>query len=817
MKNNIYILIFIFLLTFSISFAQDYIYFNDSSDTNYYDPSWGFFQTPSQVELINDNKFPVSTTTFYFGLNSLKLNWTSQSGGDWGLAVASPGWVTHNVNKKDSIIFMAFSPDSINAIDLPVIFIEDVNNTKTPHVKLSDFNNDLNSQTWTKLSVPLNVFKDNPGSVDLTQIKTIFFGQSVSDTVNHTMFLDNIRMVSAASSDTTAPSVPQNVSAKGYDSHIDILWDQNPENDLKSYFIYKVENNTSNLIATVPNDIMIYTDYIGQHNVTASYRVSAVDSNNNESFLSSEVSAATFKMNDEQLLNMVEEATFRYFWNNAHPISGLIREGYKSHPKNIVTTGGSGFGLMALIVGIERGFITREEGIIRYLKILNFLTQKADRFHGAFPHWMDGETGKVIPFSQKDDGGDLVETAFLIQGLLTAREYFHLDNPEENQIRNLITQIWESVEWDWYMRNPSSSYLYWHWSPNYAWDKNLKIIGWNEAMITYLLAIASPTHSIPASLYRSGWAGSSNYLNGKIFYGIPLEVGQDYGGPLFFAHYSFLGFDPRFKKDAYTNYFNNNRNHTLINRAYCIANPKGFTGYNDSTWGLTASFDPFGYLAHAPWANDNGTITPSAAISSIVYSPEKSIAVLRNLYRTYGNKIWGIYGFKDAFDLNESWYADNYLAIDQGPIIDMIENYRSQLLWNNFMANPEIQPMLDSIGFVPDITAINENVKVSNIFTLYNNYPNPFNSTTTIKYSISKETYPFIPFREGKERSDRGVFVTMKVYDILGREVATLVNKNQAPGNYEVKFDAGNLSTGIYYYRFKAGDFIKIKKMVYLK
>jgi hypothetical protein len=324
-------------------------------------------------------------------------------------------------------------------------------------------------------------------------------------------------------------------------------------------------------------------------------------------------------------------------------------------------------------------------------------------------------------------------------------------------------------------------------------------------MITYLLAIASPTHPIPASLYHSGWASSSNYVNGNSYYGIPLYVGFPYGGPLFFAHYSFLGFDPRNKKDAYTNYFFNNKNHTLINRAYCINNPHGFSGYDADTWGLTACDGPFGYSAFEP-NNDNGTIAPTAALSSMPYTPVESINTLKSFYYEYGGSLWGTYGFKDAFNLSQNWFASSYLAIDQGPIIIMIENYRSQVLWNNFMANPEIQPMLDSIGFVPDFTDVNGETEIPLNYELKNNYPNPFNPTTKIRYEI--------PLLEGDER---GGLVTLKVYDVLGNEIATLVNEEKYSGKYEVEFNASNLASGIYFYQLKAGSFIQTRKMVLLK
>ncbi len=412
-------------------------------------------------------------------------------------------------------------------------------------------------------------------------------------------------------------------------------------------------------------------------------------------------------MSDDQFLDMVQQSTFRYFYDYGHPASGMARERYNSG--DVVTTGGSGFGIMALLVGIERGWITREAGVSRMLKIVSFL-QIADRFHGAFPHWMNGQNGNAIPFSTFDNGGDLVETAFLMEGLLCARAYFDADTPKENTIREVITSLWEAVEWDHYSRN-NSGVLYWHWSPDYGWQMNFPVHGYNEALIMYLLGIASPTHPVDASYYHTGWA-KAGYVNGNTWYGTKLLVGPPMGGPLFFGHYSFMGFDPRGIKDAYANYFLQNRNHTLINRSWCILNPFHHAGYNESTWGLTASDDPWGYLAHAPGSPaDNGTITPAAGIPSMPYTPAESISLLKNLYRTYGEHIWGEYGFTDAFNVKENWYADSYLAIDQGPIINMIENYRSGLLWSLFMSNPEIQPALDAIGFVPDSTVATTDLK----------------------------------------------------------------------------------------------------------
>ncbi len=399
-------------------------------------------------------------------------------------------------------------------------------------------------------------------------------------------------------------------------------------------------------------------------------------------------------ISDDQLLDLVQEQTFKYFWDFAHPESGMARE--RNTSGDLVTTGGSGFGVMAILVGIERGFITRQQGIDRLAKIVDFLGI-ADRFHGVWPHWLNGNTGDVIPFSERDDGGDLVETAFMIQGLLTVRQYLNTNDPTEENLYQDIAQLWESVEWDWYTQN--ENVLYWHWSPNYNWQMNHKIQGWNESLITYILAAASKTHGISTEVYHQGWARNGNMVNGNDYFGITLPLGEERGGPLFFAHYSFLGLDPRTLEDQYANYWTQNVSHTLINRAYCVANPKNFVGYGENCWGLTASDNHLGYSAHSP-NNDLGVITPTAALSSFPYTPAESMEALKFFYYTLGDKLWGEYGFYDAFNPTEGWYADSFLAIDQGPIILMIENHRSNLLWELFMSDPDVTEGLQKLGFI---------------------------------------------------------------------------------------------------------------------
>jgi hypothetical protein len=396
----------------------------------------------------------------------------------------------------------------------------------------------------------------------------------------------------------------------------------------------------------------------------------------------------------DDLLTLVQEKTFRYFWDYAHPVSGLSRERLGSG--NIVTSGGSGFGVMTIPVAIERGFITRDEGAQRMLTIATFLDEKAEKFHGAFSHWINGETGKAIAFSEKDNGADLVETALLVQGLLAVQQYFNLDNQTESAIRQKITAIWEAVEWDWFIN--SSNALFWHWSPNYGWEMNMNISGWNEALIVYVLAASSPTYPIDKSVYDAGWARNGAMKNGKKFYDITLPLGSDYGGPMFFAHYSFMGLDPRNLSDAYADYWEQNVAHAKINHAYCKANPKGHYGYSERCWGLTASDIQNGYTASSP-TNDHGTIAPTAALASMPYTPQESMKALEYFYYVIGDRLFKEYGFVDSFSLEKRWFASSYIAIDQGPIVVMIENHRTGLLWDNFMKNEDVQKGLDKLGF----------------------------------------------------------------------------------------------------------------------
>jgi hypothetical protein len=402
---------------------------------------------------------------------------------------------------------------------------------------------------------------------------------------------------------------------------------------------------------------------------------------------------------DHELLDLVQRRTLNYFWDFAHPHSAMARE--RSNPVpgydylDTVCSGGTGFGIMALIAGAARGFVPRAGVLERVGRIVEFL-QRAECFHGAFPHFLHGATGAAVAFSETDDGGDLVETSFLMAGLLCARQYFSAANPLENSLRRAIDRLWFAVAWDFYTRGADR--LYWHWSPRHGWAMNHVVSGWNECLIAYVLAGASPTHPVKPAAYHRGWTDSPVFRNGRLYYDIALPLGPPFGGPLFFSHYSFLGLDPRGLRDRYADYWRQNRAHTLINRAHCMANPHGHAGYGPDCWGLTACDGDAGYGAFCP-QNDRGVIAPTAALSAMPYTPAESLGALRHFYKVSGGKLCGRYGFRDSFNCSRNWIAEGHLAVDQGPIVVMIENFRSGLIWQLFMSCREVQAGLQRLGF----------------------------------------------------------------------------------------------------------------------
>lgn len=496
--------------------------------------------------------------------------------------------------------------------------------------------------------------------------------------------------------------VPANLKATGYPAHTELTWQNR---NAFVYEIYRSVDNGQNFNKVGETDKETYMDFFGkpvQKEQNYIYRVIpkglSVKSTDAAKF---EISVFIKLITDEALLDMTQRYTTRYFFDFAQPLDGLARERSNDTNGDIITIGGSGFGVMALIAGAERNYFSRNDAFKTIEKIVSFL-ERTERFHGAWAHWYDAGTGKVFNFSQFDDGGDLVETAFMTEGLLTAREYFRNGSVNEKELVTRITKLWESIEWNWYTQGKDA--LYWHWSKKYGFKMNHRITGFDETLITYVLAASSPTFPIERSVYENCYTNSGYFLNGKSYYGIKLDLGMEYGGPLFFTHYSFLGLNPNGLSDKYTNYFERNRAHALIQLAYAKENPKHQTDFGENCWGFTFSDDAInGYSSHDLNTKDeNGTISPTAALSSIVYTPEASMAVLRHLYLDKGKQMLGKYGFYDAYNpglVEGQQVVHSYLAIDQGPIAVMIENYRSGLLWKLFMSNPEIHKGLDRLGF----------------------------------------------------------------------------------------------------------------------
>jgi exo beta-1,2-glucooligosaccharide sophorohydrolase (non-reducing end) len=751
----------------------EHSFFDNSAMPDAYFYSSGKPSAPSRLELVHGH-LPVNTKIFITPPNALQMAWQSAPNGGWDAEIQVVNFRNRRIHfGGDTLYFWCYSQQGIAATDLPLVRLEDVGRNFSGPLPLGEFAGDLPAGRWLQVKIPLSRFVTaSIHDFSAQNLRIIAFSQNAADGAKHTLVIDEIRIDSAevatsfplaVAPDNDAEQLraraalptPSNLSAKGYERHIALRWqlpdstsagaanapatrsspvDWGAQAGFERYIIYRSEDGrTFRPIGMQVRGITRYTDFVGLGGKKFYYRVTASNVHYRESTPSEVVSAATRTADrpftDDELLTMLQQETFLYYWESAHPDSGTSLENVPGDDR-IVATGASGFGIMALIVGMERGFISREQGQERLLKIVTFL-ERAPRYHGVWSHFMDGHTGQTLPvFDMVDDGGDLVETGFLVEGLLAARQYFanhgiHETQPKsstndsDNESKGAelfwrITRLWEGVEWDWYANSPDKTSLYWHWSPDFAWHISNRLTGFNEAMILYLLAMASPTHAISPDLYYTGWANQRHaaigsrmddpvpgprYTNGETHFGIKLDVGWGTGGPLFFIHYSYMGFDPHASTDRFTNYFENNRNIARINRAYCIANPKHFKGYSAESWGLTASDGPQGYNPSAPNEHDDrGLIAPTGALSSFPYTPEASMAALKHFYRDEGSWLWGIYGPRDAFDAQENWVSPIYMGLNQAPITVMIENYRTGLIWKLFMSNPEIAPMLAKAG-----------------------------------------------------------------------------------------------------------------------
>ncbi len=663
----------------------------------------------SFIKNIN-SKLPVSEIIFHTAGNALQLQYKNADNGNWQASVFYKEARGMDYFKKANFLsFWIFSSSQIDSKDLPVIHLMKSDSSFTSTINIPS----IKQNGWQRIIVPANSIKELNADKP-SDIIAIVFSQQNNDGKEHLIYVDDIEFLDKDNS-AVINSTPEILTAKGYAMHVDISWKNITDNNVRYIKIYRSENGKDfKPVGIQQSYINRYADFTGETNKKYFYKIALLNNDYEESNSSDIVSASTKQMTDDELLSMVQEASFHYYWDGAETNSGLAKENISGR-HDMIAAGASGFGIMALIVGTERKFITHEESVDRFVKIVNFLSG-AEKFHGAFPHFINGKTRKVIPFfGKRDDGADLVETSFLMQGLLTARQYFSGNNDKEKLIRDKITTIWNNIEWDWFKHYPNSKFLYWHWSPDKEWIINHNLIGWNETMVTYLLAIASPTHGVSASMYYSGWANQdstgqkyrsawsktkdgSKYTNGNTYFGIKLDVGVSDGGPLFFTHYSFMGYDPHFLTDNYTNYFTNNQNIAKINYRYCVQNPKHYKGYGDSAWGLTASDGPYHYSADEPvlW-QDHGKIAPTGAVSSFPYTPSESMKALKNYYFNYGKFLWGEYGFKDAFDLNDNWCSEIYMGLNQAPMTVMIENHRTGLIWKLFMSNADVKVGLEKL------------------------------------------------------------------------------------------------------------------------
>jgi hypothetical protein len=658
-------------------------------------------------------KLPVSDAIFFTPGNALELQFVSSPKGKWTAAVQYHQLRgIDDFKDADQLSFWLFARQG-NQQSLPLVSLN-LGNRHSEKIKLDNYITDFKADTWTQVRIPLVAFSKS--GVRSVEVQGIEFSQNGMLSSEGHLYLDQIEILPAAFIAIVLDKPPVLLSTKGYEQHIDITWKKEVNTLIKYIKIYRsFDGKDFNAVGIQPPTISGYSDFIGLRDGVIHYKLTYLDQQYNETGFSNVLSASVKAMSDDELLDMVQQSHFRYYWDGAEPNSGLALENIPGR-SHMIATGASGFGIMAIISAAHRGFITREQAVERFVKITDFLL-KADRFHGVFPHFLDGETGKTVPFfGNRDNGGDLVETSFLMQGLLAARQYFTRKDARETSIRNAITKLWDEVEWDWYRRTKDSDFLYWHWSPDQAWVIDHRLIGWNETMITYFLAIASKTHPIPPSMYYTGWASQSaiaakyradwgqttdgaTYTNGNTYYGIELPVGVSNGGPLFFVHYSFLGLNPHQFTDKYVNYFENNKRIAEINLRYCIENPNKHKGYGEDFWGLTASDGTDNYSADEPTVRgDKGKLTATGALASFPYTPEASMKALRNYYRNYGQYLYGYYGFRDAIDLDKNWCSPIYMGLNQAPVVVMIENYRSKLLWDLFMANTEVQQGVEKLN-----------------------------------------------------------------------------------------------------------------------
>jgi len=509
---------------------------------------------------------------------------------------------------------------------------------------------------------------------------------------------------------------------------------------------------------------------------------------------------AAAQLSTSALLDTIQYTAFRFFWDEANPVNGLIKDRSTSgSPSSIASVG---YGLSAICIGVDHGWVSRPAAQDRVLRTLRTFWRSPQGpgagyigMYGLYYHFLEMSTaGRTW-----DSELSTIDTALLLAGIIDAKQYFSGTDSVETAIRSLADSIYYRMNWD-LMRNYNAGILM-GWQPGTGFLYYGPWVGYNEATIMYILAMGSPTYPVDYEGWRTwtmGYDWETHYSQTYVIF-----------PPLFGHQYSHCWIDFRSIQDEYMRekritYFENSRRATLAQHAYCIANPGKHAGYGDSLWGITASDTPTGYRARGapPAENDDGTLVPTAPISSIPFAPEVVIPAIHKMWNTYRPQLWMKYGFRDAFNLNVNWWDTDVIGIDQGPIIIMIENYRTGKVWDRFMKNADVQRGLKAAGFTAVTSTATGSEEVPSSVQLNQNYPNPFNPVTTISFVLP----------QGHDTP-----VTLRVYDLLGKSVATLVDTPMSAGVHNVTFDAAAVSAGMYIYRLRAGGVTLTRSMLVVK
>ena len=496
--------------------------------------------------------------------------------------------------------------------------------------------------------------------------------------------------------------------------------------------------------------------------------------------------AAASALDDSTFLDLLQRSAINFFWQEANSSTGLIRDSSAPHVPS--STASVGFGITALCIGIDRGWLPRENVRQRILTTYRTLwktpqgreAQGRCGYKGLYYHFLNMSTATREWNSELSD----IDTALLFAGILYGKEYFDGEHPDEVEIRALADSIYYRADWEW-MRNYQPG-LTLEWTPERGFA-NGWWAGYNEMMIMYILGLGSPTHPLPEITWK-------NWCSGYVW---KAQYGYEYVNfaPLFGHQFSHCWIDFRGIQDDYMrkkgiDYFENSRRATYAAQAYCIDNPKKWKGYGEFVWGITPSDGPNGYAARGapPAENEDGTISPTAVGASIAFAPEICLPTLKYWYDTYRSLLWGAYGFRDAFNLQKNWWSSFVIGIDQGPIVIMIENYRSGKVWRTFMKNTDVRRGLHRAGFRATGTGVKTgSTSQPDAVLLLRSYPNPCNDTTALEYVLP-----------------HAGSIRLMLYDVSGRTVRTLFSGWKEAGQHRELLSSGRLASGLYFCRLEA-------------